>query len=319
MPSKIFSGRLHAAVRTRYRTPSRWRAAGRGVTSYRRSLSGLAGAGRRRRRFLPGNPGVTLEPEFALALFVAPVLLDAAYDASPRDLRDNWLPISALAVVAVGLTVAAVAFAARALVPGLPWASAVALGAIVAPPDASAATAVLRQLRPPHRVLVILEGESLLNDATALLIYRAAISAAAGSAVFNWHILPMLLFTAGGGVALGWILAQLWRLASSHRTEISVDVLIQFLGTFAVWIVADRLGVSAIITVVVYAMILARRTSPQMNGRRRLASYAVWEVAVFVLNVLAFILIGLQLKGILARLDGELACMPLPPLSSAPW
>jgi NhaP-type Na+/H+ or K+/H+ antiporter len=126
------------------------------------TLLALAGAAA---AFMPGTPAITLEPGLALALFVAPVLLDAAFDASPRDLRDNWLPIGALAIVAVGLTVVAVAVVARLLVPDLPWAAAV--GAIVAPPDASAATTVLNQVRPPHRLLVILEGESLLNDTKA--------------------------------------------------------------------------------------------------------------------------------------------------------
>ena len=121
---------------------------------------------------VPGAPGVSLDPELALALFVAPTLLDAAYDASPRDLRRNIWSVVGLAVILVLLTVAAVTWAARLIVPGLGWAAAIALGAIVAPPDASAATAVLRKLRPPHRLLVILGGESLFNDATALLIYR---------------------------------------------------------------------------------------------------------------------------------------------------
>ena len=100
--------------------------------------------------FLPGAPRITIDPEVALALFVAPVLLDAAYDTSPRDLRDHWVPVTSLAVVSVILTTVAVAFVVRRLVPGMPLAAAVALGAIVAPPDAAAATAVLRQLRPPH-------------------------------------------------------------------------------------------------------------------------------------------------------------------------
>src|SRR5690348_10939467 len=117
---------------------------------------------------VPGTPKVTLDPELALALFVAPVLVDAAYDASPRDLRDNFIPVTALAIVVVALTIAAVALVVRAIVPSMPWAAAIALGAIVAPPDASAATAVLGKLRPPHRVVVILEGESLFNDASAL-------------------------------------------------------------------------------------------------------------------------------------------------------
>ena len=100
--------------------------------------------------FVPIGPPFTLPPELALALFVAPVLLDAAYDASLRDLKDNWLPVASLVIVAVGLTTTAVAVVTRTLLPDVPWAAAIALGAVVAPPDAVAATAVLRQLRPPH-------------------------------------------------------------------------------------------------------------------------------------------------------------------------
>jgi monovalent cation/hydrogen antiporter len=265
------------------------------------SLAGAAAA------VIPGTPSITLAPDLALTLFVAPTLLDAAYDSSLRDMRDNWLPIGALAVGLVGLTVAVVAFAARALVPSMPWAAAVALGAVVAPPDASAATAVLRQLDPPHRMLVILEGESLWNDATALLVYRFAVGAAAGGAGLGWHLAPELVLTAGGGAALGYALARLWLALPLHRAEIPVSVLAQFLGTFAVWIVATRLGVSAIITMVVYAITLARYAPSRLAARHRVATYAVWEVAVFVLNVLAFVLIGLQLKGILGRLDGGLS------------
>src|SRR6187399_129664 len=127
--------------------------------------------------FVPGSPSWTLEPELALALFVAPVLLDAAFDTSLRDLRANWRAVAGLAIGAVALTIVAVALVARWLVPDMSWAVAIALGAIVAPPDAAAATAVLKQLRPPHRVLVVLEGESLFNDASALLIYRLAVGA----------------------------------------------------------------------------------------------------------------------------------------------
>src|SRR6185369_8462929 len=128
--------------------------------------------------FLPFAPSFTLPPELALALFVAPVLLDAAYDASLRDLKDNWAPVMSLVVFAVALTTAAVAIAVRYLMPEIPLAPAIALGAIVAPPDAVAATAVLRPLKPPHRLMTILEGESMLNDATALLVYRVAAGAA---------------------------------------------------------------------------------------------------------------------------------------------
>src|SRR5713226_7733541 len=133
--------------------------------------------------FLPGTPTFSIDPEVALALFVAPVLLDAAYDASPRDLKDNWVPVVSLAVAVV----------ARKLVPAMPWAAAIALGAIVSPPDAAAAIPVLRLLRPPHRILTILQGESLFNDASALLIYRLAIGAVAMNSVSVRSVAPTLL------------------------------------------------------------------------------------------------------------------------------
>jgi hypothetical protein len=142
--------------------------------------------------FVPGAPSFTVLPELALALFVAPVLLDAAYDASPRDLRDNWAPVTGLVVFAVGFTTIAVAVVARALMPALPWAPAIVLGAVVAPPDAAAATAVLRQLRLPQRILTILEGESLLNDASALLIYRLAVGAEGGEVAGDGRAIPTM-------------------------------------------------------------------------------------------------------------------------------
>src|SRR4051812_6182546 len=147
------------------------------------ALLALTGAGL---ALVPNVPRVVLDPELALTLFVAPVLLDASFDSSPRDLKENWRQITGLALLAVGATVAAVAVVARACQPGLPWAAAIALGAIVAPPDAAAATAVLKQLRLPHRLLVILEGESLFNDASALLIYRFAVVAALTGSFSGW-------------------------------------------------------------------------------------------------------------------------------------
>ena len=265
------------------------------------ALLALAGAAL---ALLPGAPNVTLDPELALTLFVAPVLLDAAFDASPRDLKRHWRPVASLALVTVGVTVAAVAIVARWLVPELPWAAAIALGAIVAPPDAAAATAVLRQLHPPHRVLVILQGESLFNDATALLIYRLAIAAAVTGSISGWSVVPLLAAVAAGSIVLGAVLARLTPRVITGIHDIATAVIVQFLSTFAVWIMAERLHLSGIITVVVFAIMLARTAPDTIPARIRIPSYAVWEVVVFVLNVLAFILIGLQLKPILQRLHG---------------
>ena len=269
------------------------------------ALLALAGAAL---ALLPGTPSITLDPELALTLLVAPVLLDAAFDSSPRDLRRNWRAVTGLALVAVALTVTAVALVARWLIPELPWPAAIALGAIVAPPDAAAATTVLRQLRPPHRILVILEGESLFNDASALLIYRLAVGAAVTGAFGGWRAVPMLLVVAVGSALLGAVLSRVSLYASMRIRDVPTAVIVQFLGTFAVWMVADRLGLSSIIAVVVFAILVARIAPDVMPARLRIQSYAVWDVVVFVLNVLAFILIGLQLKPILQRLSpAELA------------
>jgi CPA1 family monovalent cation:H+ antiporter len=250
---------------------------------------------------LPRMPVIVLDPELALALFVAPVLLDTAFDASQRDLRRNWRPVISLALGAVVLTVIVVAVVAHALVPGLPWAAAIALGAIVAPPDAAAATAVLRQLRPPNRLLVILEGESLFNDASALLIYRFAVGAMATGVISGAAFAGTLVLVTAGSVVLALVL---WRVISAitfRVQDVATAVIVQFCSTFAVWILAERLHLSGILTMVVFAMLISRESALKTPARVRIPSYAVWEVAVFVLNVLAFVLVGLQLRQIVER------------------
>src|SRR5689334_14265741 len=249
---------------------------------------------------IPGTPMLSLEPELVMTLFVAPTLLDAAYDTSLRDLRIYWIPIAASAVIAVVLTVVAVAGLARVLRPDMSWPVAIALGAIVSPSDASAATAILRSLRLPHRALVILEGESLLNDATALLIYRGALLAAAGTWT-GLNILPALGAVLGSvalGIALGMVVPHFLR----RIADLPTAVIGQFTSTFAVWILADALTLSPVITLVCYAITLARIAPGRLDAINRIPSYAVWDVAVFVLNVLAFIIAGLQLRPILTGL-----------------
>ena len=253
--------------------------------------------------FVPGVPHFSLQPDLALALFVAPVLLDAAYDTSVRDVRANAWPIAGLVIVAVLATTAAVAWVAHALVPGLPWAAAIALGAIVAPPDAAAATSVLRSAPIPHRLLKILEGESLLNDASALLVYRFAVAAAMGASVGVAETVPTLVVVLAGSVAAGaaaaWIVLRVLRRVEDAPTAI----VLQFTSTFGVWIAAEHVGLSGILTVVVYAIGLARVAPMSTPARIRIPSYAVWATVVFVLNVLAFVLIGTQIGPIWERLS----------------
>ncbi|BAT60942.1 sodium, potassium, lithium and rubidium/H(+) antiporter [Variibacter gotjawalensis] len=252
--------------------------------------------------FVPHAPTWTLDPHLALTLFVAPVLVDAAYDTSLRDLRDNWLPVGGLVIAAVGTTTIAVALTARYMVPDMSWAVAIALGAIVAPPDAAAATAVVRQVNLPHRILKILEGESLLNDATALLVYRLAIIAATAGSVSASSIAPMFLFVVIGSCLAGHFLARLFMRFADLITDMPTAIICQFSITFGVWIAAEEVGLSGILTIVVYAMTIAQRSSGKMPARMRVPIFAVWETVVFILNAFAFVLIGLQLRPIWERL-----------------
>jgi Na+/H+ antiporter len=253
--------------------------------------------------FFPDAPRLELPPELILALFVAPVLLDAAYDTSLRDLRQNWVSVSSLALVAVALTTVAVALAARALIPDMPWGAAIALGALLAPPDAVAALAVLKQVDPPYRIRVVLEGESLLNDASSLLIYRLAIGAVAAGSFSVGEAVPTFALVFLGSVVAGWLLARLVGLLIERITDAPSSVIFQFVMTFAVWIAAERLGLSGVVTIVVFGLTAARRSVSPMPAHLRVPSFAIWETVTFVLNVLAFTLIGLQLRPILEALN----------------
>ena len=253
--------------------------------------------------FFPAAPAFVLPPELALALFVAPVLLDAAYDASLRDLKDNWAPVTGLVIFAVGLTTIAVAVVARAIVPAMPWASAIALGAVVAPPDAVAATAVLRPMRPPHRLLTILEGESLLNDASALLIYRLAVGSVGASGFSVAEAAPAFFLGIAGSIVVGPLLGWLTLQLMDRVQHVPTAIILQFVTTFGVWLLAERLGLSAVLTMVCFAVTAARTSPARVPARIRVPTYAVWETVVFGLNVLAFIFIGLQIRPILESLE----------------
>lgn len=253
--------------------------------------------------FLPGSPSLSVPPELALALFVAPVLLDAAYDTSLRDLRDNWVPVTSLVVFAVGLTTAAVALVVRLVVAAMPWSAAIALGSIVAPPDAAAATAVLRQLRPPHRLLTILEGESLLNDASALLIYRLAVGAIAANGFSLSSVAPTFLLGVAGSIVVGPLLGWILFRFLARVKHVPTGIILQFVTTFGVWILAEQMGLSGVLTMVCYAATVAQTAPERVPARARIPSYAVWETVVFALNILAFIFIGLQIRPILESLQ----------------
>jgi Na+/H+ antiporter len=252
---------------------------------------------------LPNGPRISLEPDLALALFLAPVLMDAAFDNSLRDLRENWIPVTSLVFIAVAITTTAVALVARSLVPAMPWPVAIALGAAVAPPDAAAATAVLKEVRLPRRLVAVLEDESLLNDASALLVYRLAVGAAVAHLGDVTAVASTLALVLVGSVALGALFAFAFGSVVARFSDVPSSIVLQFLGAFGVWILADRLELSGVLVIVTAAAILSRRSALTMPATVRVSAYAVWDTAVFVLNALAFIMVGLQLGPIMDRLS----------------
>jgi Na+/H+ antiporter len=253
---------------------------------------------------LPFAPHLGIQPQLALALFVAPAVLDTAFDMPPRELLRNWVPLVSLAVVLVLLTTAAVAWAGAALA-GLPVAAAIALGAIVAPPDAAAAAAVLREFSLPRRTMAVLQGESLLNDAVALLVFGLAVPAAVapGDA---WHsLVPRLLIAVPGGAALGVLSAQLGMRIFPRLAGTLSLIIVQFLFTYGTWIAAERLELSPIVAEVALAAVIARYLPSRTSARDRINTNAVWASVVFILNVLAFLLMGLQARVILSQLQSD--------------
>ncbi|MCQ8239708.1 cation:proton antiporter [Rhizosaccharibacter radicis] len=250
---------------------------------------------------VPGAPAITIEPGTALALFVAPALLDAAFDFPVNIARRFWQPLVVLAGVAVLCTTACVAFLGW-WVAGLPVAAAMVLGAIVAPPDAVAATAVTGTVSIPKNTLFVIKGESLFNDAVALLLFGAALAVQEHGGL-DAMVTGRLLAAAPAAVLLGILLARLARLTTPLVSGTLGGNVLQFVSTCLVWVIADRLGVSAVLCVVAYAMTLARTQGGASSPRMRVHSYAVWATVVFLLNVLAFLLMGMQARTIVARMQ----------------
>ncbi len=259
----------------------------------------LGGAGL---AFLPGVPNLSLDPDLALALFLAPVLMDAGYDISLRDMVRNWRPIAGLAVGAVLATTAAVAAVAMWLVPDMPLSAAIVLGAVVAPPDAVAALSVLAHVSLPHRLATILRGESLLNDAASPLIYRLGVAAAMTGHFSASEVAPAFLLSVVGALIAGPLAALAYLRVLRRVADTPSTIVLQFVVTFGLWIAAEAIELSGVLTVVSFAITAARRAPSQTAPRQRVLSNAVWETVIFVLNVLAFVLIGNQIGPILARL-----------------
>lgn len=252
---------------------------------------------------VPGAPKIGIDPHMALALFIAPAIVDAAFDFPIVAARRYWRPLFALAVVAVILTAGAVTWLGVA-VAGLPVFAALALGAIVAPPDAAAATAVLNAVNMPRRTVTVLKGESLLNDATALLLFSVAVTIQNQGQLTN-GLLASLGIAVPGGLLLGFLAAQLFSQVSPLLNGTRGANLLEFVGSFGLWIIAERLHLSAVLCIVAFAMTLALSANLKTPPRMRIHSFAVWDSAVFALNVFAFLLMGFQAHAIVTTMPPE--------------
>jgi monovalent cation/hydrogen antiporter len=254
--------------------------------------------------FIPGVPEVELDPELVLVIFLPPLLYSAAFFASLRDLRYDLRSISMLAIGLVIATACAVAVVAHALIDGLPWAAAFALGAIVAPTDPLAATEIGRRLGLPRRIATILEGESLINDGTALVIYRVAVGAVGGTFSLADAGVKFVAGAAGGiaiGLAVGWVIAEIRK----RLDDPPVEVTISLLTGYAAYVPAERVGASGVLAAVTIGIYIGWRAPEISSSRQRIAGYSMWTILTFLLNALLFVLIGLQLPLILEGLQDE--------------
>ncbi len=253
----------------------------------------------------PRLPHIRLEPDLIFLIFLPPLLYPAALMTSWRDFRCNLRPILFLAIGLVLFTTCSVGFLAHYFIPMLPLAGAFALGAIISPPDAVAATAVTERLRVPQRIVTIIEGESLVNDATALVAFAFAVDALnTGTFSLAQAGLRFVVVSVGGvliGLGVGWIASHVQRRLDDPPVQITVSILTPF----TAYLAATRFNVSGVLAVVTAGLFLGWRAPEIINSRMRLQAYPVWEMIVFILNGIVFILIGLQLPEVLRLLSSD--------------
>jgi monovalent cation/hydrogen antiporter len=257
--------------------------------------------------FVPGLPTVELPPDLVLVVFLPPLLYSTAFFASPRELEADLRTITLLAVGLVLVTMAAVAAAAHSLIGGLSWAAAFTLGAIVSPTDALAATTIARRLGVPRRLVTVLEGESLVNDATGLVAYRLAVAAVVGGSFSLWEAgLRFALGVVGGvaiGLVVGWLIAEIRR----RLEDPMVEIVLSLVTGYAAYLPAERLGVSGVLAAVTAGFFLGWQAPRIASPATRLMGFSFWEVFTYLFNAILFILVGLQLQPILQGVTGSSA------------
>ena len=250
---------------------------------------------------VPGLPVIALKPDIVFLIFLPPLLYAAAWNTSWHDFKANLRPITLAAFGLVLFTTSLVALAAHALIPGLTWPLAFLIGAIVSPPDAVAATSVTKGLGLQPRMISILEGESLVNDASGLIVYKYALAAAAVASNFVFRDAALNFLTVViAGVAVGLVIGYLMYII--HKKFICdpvIEVTLTFLTPFASYLLAEHFHVSGVLAVVTTGLYLSFRSAEIFSHQSRIMTYAVWETVIYILNGLIFVLIGLQLHSVM--------------------
>ncbi len=253
--------------------------------------------------FVPGLPSIALNPELVLVLFLPPLIYSSAWLTSWRAFRANLRPILQLSLGLVLVTTFVIAVVAH-VIAGLSWPVAFVLGAVVSPTDAVAASATAKQLGLPRRIVTVIEGESMVNDATGLVVYRFAVAAVVTGSFSLWQAgLQFVVVSLGGllvGLAIAWPVAWLHR----HLDDAPIEITITLLTPYAAYLLADALQVSGVLAVLSAGLYLSHQSSRFFSSNTRLQANAVWNVLVFLLNGLLFLLIGLQLRSILGSIAG---------------
>jgi CPA1 family monovalent cation:H+ antiporter len=262
----------------------------------------------------PGLRPLELDPDLYMALFLPPLVQASAFFTVWRAFRTNLRPILLLAVGLVFFTAFAIGWAVKMLLPDLPWAAAFTLGAIISPTDTAVTTAVLGRLRIPQRIVTVLEGESLVNDASGLVLYRVALAAAMTGQFSLAHAAAsfVLLFTGGIVVGAAWGFGSIWVFRRLHDTNLEIAA--SFLAAWASYLAAEAIGVSGVLATTTCGLLMGWYQHETFSPQTRMQARAAWSVAVFVLEALLFILVGLSLRQLLERFNEQTAT-PLLPLA----
>lgn len=256
--------------------------------------------------FLPGLPEVMLEPSLVLLVFLPPILYSAAWYMPSREFRKYFEPIVMLALGLVIATSVGIAFTALWLLPGFTLAMGFLLGAILSPPDAVAATAVLKQVRVPKKIVSVLEGESLVNDASALIVFQFALGAVLTGQFSLAEASLKFVWVAAGGVAMGWLIGYISFLVHRHfRMEPSIEIMFTFITAYAAYLLAESIHVNGVLSVVTAGLLMGRKQSQTHTPYMRMQAVAVWGFVITLINGLVFILIGLQLPHILKHIPNS--------------